>query len=61
MVLQTKKYYLAQYFQYRMDYKKAKAEFVSDQELLKLVLPVLRENDFWAMANIYLLRCLSHR
>ena len=43
MVLQTKKYYLAQYFQYKMDHKKAKAEFVSDKEVLKLVLPMIRE------------------
>ena len=47
MVLQTKKYYLCQYFQYRMDYKNAKAEFVSDKCLLKLILPVIRDNDFW--------------
>lgn len=46
MVLQTKKYYLAQYFQYKTDYKKAKAEFVSDKNLLKLTLPVVRDNDF---------------
>ena len=46
MVLQTKKYYLAQYFQYKMDYKKAKAEFISDKCLLKLVLPVIREGEF---------------
>ena len=45
MVLQTKKYYLAQYFQYPMDYKNAKAEFVSDKGMLKLTLPVIRESD----------------
>lgn len=46
MVLQTKKYYLAQYFQYKTDYKKAKAEFVSDKGILKLSLPVIREIDY---------------
>lgn len=53
MVLQTKKYYLAQYFQYKMDYKNAKAEFVSDKDMLKLSLPVIRDNDFWTMRYIY--------
>jgi len=46
MVLQTKKFYLSQHFQYKTDYKKAKAEFVSDKGVLKLTLPVIRENDF---------------
>lgn len=43
MVLQTKKYYLSQYFQYKTDYKRAKAQFVSDKGILKLTLPVIRE------------------
>lgn len=44
MVLQTKRYYLSQYFQYKTDYKKAKAEFVSDKGVLKLTLPVIRDD-----------------
>jgi HSP20 family molecular chaperone IbpA len=46
MVLQTKKYYLAQYFQYKTDYKRAKAEFLSDKGVLKLTLPVIRDTDY---------------
>jgi hypothetical protein len=42
MVLQTKNYYLSQYFQYKTDYKKAKAEFISDKQLLKLTLPIIK-------------------
>lgn len=47
MVIQTKKYYLTQYFQYKMDCKKAKAKFISDKGVLELILPILREDDFW--------------
>ena len=43
MVLQTNKFYLAQYFQYKIDGKNAKAEFVSDKNILKLILPVIKE------------------
>jgi hypothetical protein len=44
MVLQTNKYYLSQHFQYKTDYKRAKAEFVSDKGVLKLSLPVIRDD-----------------
>lgn len=47
MVLQTNKFYLAQHFQYPVDYKRSKAEYVSDKSMLKLILPVIRSDDFW--------------
>ena len=46
MVLQTKKFYLSEHFQYKTDCKNAKAEFVSDKGILKLVIPVIKQ-DFW--------------
>ena len=53
MVLQTNKFYLAQYFQYKIDGKNAKAEFVSDKNILKLILPVIKEL-FWLFKVINL-------
>ncbi len=47
LVLQTKKFYLMQHFQYKMDSKKAKAKFISDKGVLELSLPILRSDDFW--------------
>lgn len=46
LVLQTNKFYLSSYFQYKVEYKKAKAEFISDKGILKLILPVIKDNDF---------------
>lgn len=43
MVIQTNKYYLSQYFQYKMDCKKAKAKLITDKNILELVLPIIRE------------------
>ena len=34
MVIQTKRFYLIEYFQYKMDYKKAKAKFIADKGIL---------------------------
>ena len=47
MVIQTKDYYLNQYFQYKTDPKQSKAKFISDKNILELVIPILREDDFW--------------
>lgn len=44
MVLQTKKFYLGEYFQYKTDCKNAKAEFVSDKGILKLIIPVIKQD-----------------
>jgi HSP20 family molecular chaperone IbpA len=46
MVVQTKDFYLCQYFQYQTDPKKAKAKFISDKYVLELILPILRNDDF---------------
>ena len=46
MVIQTKDYYLCQYFQYKTESKKTKAKFIADKHILELVLPIVRENDF---------------
>jgi hypothetical protein len=46
MVVQTKKFYLIEYFQYRVDFKKAKAKFVADKGVLELILPIIRPEDF---------------
>ena len=46
MVIQTKDFYLDQYFQYKTDSKKAKAKFISDKGILELILPVIRNDDF---------------
>lgn len=42
MVVQTKKFYLIEYFQYRVDNKKAKAQFIADKNILQLILPIIR-------------------
>jgi len=34
MVVQTKDFYLSQYFQYRTDPKKSKAKFIADKYIL---------------------------
>ena len=46
MVVQTKEFYLVQYFQYKTDPKQTKAKFVSDKGVLELVIPILRNDDF---------------
>lgn len=46
MVIQTKDYYLCQYFQYKTDPKATKAKFVSDKGVLELVIPIMRNDDF---------------
>lgn len=43
MVVQSKEFYLMQHFQYPTDPKKAKAKFVSDKEVLELIIPIKRE------------------
>ena len=43
MVVQTKDYYLHQYFQYKVQPKECKAKFVSDKGVLELILLVTRE------------------
>lgn len=43
MVLQTKDFYLHEHFQYRADSKQVKAKFISDKQLLELVVPVTRD------------------
>jgi hypothetical protein len=45
-VVQTKDFYLCQYFQYQTDPKKTKAKFISDKGILELILPILRKDDF---------------
>lgn len=47
MVIQSNKYYLTQHFQYQMDCKRAKAKFISDKGILELILPIVRNDDFW--------------
>lgn len=47
MVIQTKKFYLIEYFQYKVDCKKAKAKFIADKGVLELVFPIIRNDDFW--------------
>ncbi len=47
MVVQTKDFYLCQYFQYKTEPKKTKAKFISDKYVLELVIPIVREDDFW--------------
>ena len=46
MVIQSKEFYLMQHFQYKTEPKKAKAKFISDKEVLELVIPILRNDDF---------------
>jgi len=46
IVVQTKDFYLCQYFQYPTDSKRAKAKFITDKETLELVLPIVRNDDF---------------
>jgi hypothetical protein len=46
MVIQTKDYYLNQHFQYKTDPKLSKAKFLADKEVLELVLPIFRNEDF---------------
>ncbi len=46
MVIQTKQYYLCQYFQYPTEPKKSKAKFISDKGILELIIPILRNDDF---------------
>lgn len=46
MVVQTKDFYLCQYFQYQTDPKKARAKFISDKGILELILPILRNDNF---------------
>lgn len=53
MVVQTKDYYLCQYFQYKTEPKKAKAKFISDKYVLELVLPIIRSDDFWNISHNY--------
>lgn len=52
MVLQTNKYYLSQYFQYKTDYKKAKAEFVADKGIMRITLPVIRDEWLFLLVNL---------
>lgn len=47
MVIQTKKFYLIEYFQYKVDNKRAKAKFIADKNILELILPIVRNDDFW--------------
>ena len=46
MVIQTKDFYLCQYFQNKTDPKHAKAKFISDKYVLELILPIIRNDDF---------------
>ena len=46
MVVQTKDFYLSQYFQYKTDPKKSGAKFIADKGVLELVIPILRMDDF---------------
>ena len=46
MVIQTKDYYLIQYFQYQTDPKKVKAKFISDKYVLELILPIIPNYDY---------------
>ena len=46
MVIQTKKFYLIEYFQYKIDYKNAKAKFIADKYILELIFPSIRNDDF---------------
>jgi hypothetical protein len=46
MVVQTKDFYLCQYFQYKTEPKKAKAKFITDKCVLELILPILRDDEF---------------
>lgn len=46
MVIQTKKFYLIEHFQYKVDNKKAKAKFIADKYILELILPIIRNDDF---------------
>jgi len=52
MVLQTKKFYLIEYFQYTMDFKMAKAKFIADKGVLELILPIIKQDDFWNCSNL---------
>jgi hypothetical protein len=42
MVIQTKDYYLHQYFQYKIDSKNSKAKFISDKYILELIFSVTK-------------------
>jgi hypothetical protein len=42
MVIQTKRFYLIEYFQYKMDCKRAKAKFIADKGILELILPIIK-------------------
>lgn len=46
MVVQTKDYYLCQYFQYKTNPKSTKAKFISDKYILELIIPIIRNDDF---------------
>ena len=45
-MIQSKEFYLMQHFQYKTEPKKAKAKFVADKEVLELVIPIVRSEDF---------------
>lgn len=53
MVIQTKKFYLIEYFQYKVDCKKAKAKFIADKYILELIFPIIRNDEFWIILNYY--------
>jgi dynein assembly factor 6, axonemal len=46
MVVQSKRHYLIEHFQYPMNYKQAKAKFIADKGVLELILPIIRPDDF---------------
>ena len=46
MVIQSKEFYLMQHFQYKTEPKKAKAKFIADKEILELIIPIIRNDDF---------------
>lgn len=47
MVVQTKDFYLTQYFQYKTEPKLTKAKFITDKSVLELIIPIIRNDDFW--------------
>lgn len=52
MVVQTKDYYLCQYFQYKTNPKSTKAKFISDKYILELIIPIIRNDDFWFKSSL---------
>lgn len=63
MVIQSKDYYLTQYFQYTMNSKKAKAKFISDKDILELILPIQRSDDLWLIlpSNCYWMKLSANK